>query len=756
MPPELDAGLQRSLDEYLKGPITRDQKERVNAAIDCYLDDEIQRPEFERRLSAAGFGGRGNGPPPRPNPQGQHNRAGNQPANMEPIRQELLTAAYRFVSFDPKLVVLAEEAALEPIDRPKPNGLCAEIAVEWRADGPLLIGDKEGGKTGSAFGPLKFGEDWVIPGSTLRGAIRSVAEIIGGARMSLAHVNHAEAFGLRDFTHKAYASSNESDGFPLGVAGKVKAGWLSVSFTSTNDALLKAHATIEPVADWFKTEVKQRTKGIELHKKYQWKRDGKSLTKVVRGVQVLCTRDHPCQFSEDGLKDQANIQPVKPDSGGAIKGHWVFSGAGPKKKNGTDEDTRWEYVFAAHKGTPPEPVAIDPALWERFVRLHSRTIGDKLRPQGTWETFVEMLKADRTMKIPVFYVGDLADQKPENFAFGLTRLFRAPHRWTLAQAMKASKVEDPMAEGGGKVDPEKLDMVDALFGYVYEPADGENATVEPASVARKGRVSFGMARATDFKGSVSDVVTTVEGAPRPSFAPYYLQGPVPDWSATDDGAPKIAGRKRYPVRGGDFSSVKEELERRAVGLKPRGEVTSQLKFLCPTPEAPLCFTSKVRLHNVTEAELGLVLSALTLDNRSHLRHAIGRAKNAGAGQVQAVVTGLAVHRNASAEPEPACDPSIYINYYVKAFEDYLIVRLGQDKEDKFDPIRKSFFACCDPAIGAANPLADHASTRPNGKFTAVGFKDLRDATKLARAGKPLGLPADRSLMDARNLRPARR
>ena len=114
------------------------------------------------------------------------------------------TAPYRFVNFDSNCIVLAEDEARTAINIPKKNGLSAVIDVEWEAESPFLIGaqPQEKGTEPSIVTPLTRtggGVDYYIPGATLKGAIRSVAEIAAGARLS--QVNQDRVFPLRDLNH---------------------------------------------------------------------------------------------------------------------------------------------------------------------------------------------------------------------------------------------------------------------------------------------------------------------------------------------------------------------------------------------------------------------------------------------------------------------------------------------------------------------------------------------------------------------------
>lgn len=745
MPRELDAALVSAIAQFRAStPSPKDLRDLEAALAD--FEDGGTLGQLKDDLQAMGIAAR--------TPKSTvHQQLGNRgarptaalprgPENLADLK-EYLTASYRFVANDPDLVVRAEPAALEPINQPKRDGLNAEITVNWTAQTPLLVGEK----SGDGVSPIQIGEDWIIPGSTLRGVVRSVAEIIGGARLALAHVNHAQVFGLRDFTHASYANQAADSRYPVGSINHVKAGWLTVSYdldpANLDPALYRATARIEPVAKWYKFRVDSDSKGQRLVQKYQSRR----LTKRLSDKDIIDTAQVPKFFEE------VSQGVVKEASRGQILGHYVFSDRGltgdqrrnPIKNRSENED-RSEYIFAAHDtGAKPEAIPLKDKIWQRFVRLHSRSIGDKLKPFGAWEVFTDMLKVTSSIKIPIFYVGDLNTQDPSTFAFGLTRLFKVPHKWSLADVMEKSGVKDPLANQ--VVDANQIDMVDALFGYVYKLPEKSADPNKPSEFSRRGRIAFSLAKLLNpLAARITSPVKTVEGGPQPAFAPFYLAGSSPDYSAEQ--TPKIAGRKRYPARNdASFNSIKGRLEARAVGLNAGPDLFSNLSFLEPNSANGMTFQSTIRLTNVTNAELGLVLSAINLGDAPSRYHAIGRAKNEGAGQVKAEIVNLSVEFLAKAGviQNPA------MGAFIEGFEAHVQSELGEARLKKFNEIRDSFYRCCDPSHWGADQLMDNAMRRRGGKFSADGFKKLRAETKLDKDGRNNAkrLANHLSLLDAR-------
>lgn len=240
--------------------------------------------------------------------------------------------------------------------------------------------------------------------------------------------------------------------------------------------------------------------------------------------------------------------------------------------------------------------------------MHAR---DRVIPDGNWAVLRPALDAGQ--EIPISYVRGLAGQDPRSFGFGLTRLFKAPHKDTVGDK-HAKLTRHRIVLGKDAYDP---DFVESLFGYSHEPRDigvTEGATA-PQDVARKGRIACSFARLDETGvAAVTHKQRTIMGAPKASFGPFYLLGPYKDWSHE---ASRLAGRKRYVPRFA-ATSFQEAWDRIARGLRQQlvnyqkmsrrpapDSITTELRFLVPQDgRTPLRFRSKIRLHNVTAAEIG--------------------------------------------------------------------------------------------------------------------------------------------------------
>ncbi len=682
----------------------------------------------------------------------------------------LASAPYRFVPYDATAVVKAQSEATRAIDDPIEHGLSALIEVAWTAEAPLLIGvqRRENETDRGPVVPMTLpGADgattFIIPGATLRGAIRSVAEIAGGGRLS--QVNRERLFGLRDFTHAGYAARGAEGSFPVSDPIQVKAGWLRLRPGQARLELQDAEArhraelpaldevfAVEPCDDWYAIAPDDiGAMNILNFSGFQPRRvppDGKTFSKLdleEKYRAMGCWRNgtiFPNARSHRFTALPSNQRPpdaVKPDPAGALEGCLVVSGASPSGK------VR-EYVLP--KPTDATPVDIKPDTMRRFRQLNSRAVDVQLEAEGNWLAVLKAFVKNPDVRIPVFYVGDLVDQPeagPKPFFMGLTRLFKVPHRNSFEQVLTNSGVAKPSTP----VVLDDLDMVEALFGYVREPPAGTN--LAPRHLARKGRVAFSTALlAPGSTARLTDEISTVMMGPKPSFAPFYLardKDGVRDYSSAH---PTIAGRKRYPPRlpiegpqGGALAAVEAKLRQQVTritemqnGTPPGPKAVTRLKFLIPNADAPLRFRSEVRLLNVTPEELGLVLWALTFGGREAThRHMLGRAKPFGAGQMRVAIARLAVEANKPALKTFEAGHNVAPAPFITAFE--------KISHAQTDPKRRlaiaALLATADPALGQKWERAGKLDTmrvsqRVDGR-TVQSFQRVRDMVKLDNYGR---------------------
>lgn len=664
------------------------------------------------------------------------------------------TAGYRFVAL-PDVVETAE-----PISQSRPiaGGVSAKIVVDWRAETPILIGAEKTENGEITPMALPGADNWVIPGATLRGMVRSAVEIVALARIGA--VDRHLRYGLRDFDHAAYADS------AVTKLSEVKAGWLTCEGGDVDRGT------------WFLTSIGRDWAHVPADCDLLGRGDAKrwgSLPLLEKYERVgMVRRDEPIDFRRTfdfkAPSDDKQGRPVS-EPGPGRRGVFVFAGKLPGGGN-----KRYDYVFFDGAGAA-KPIAIDAEIRSLFLRLHTKPAKNRLEPDGSWKDVIGTLKAGG--RVPVFHVGDPA-RPDDGFFFGLTRLFKMPHRRTIGDVVAEQRAHALPALSDLRSDEERRredpprwsyepDFVENLFGYVLDGKDVTFADGAPTGdprlatdlVARKGRIAFGFARLAGPTGAmVSQPVRLILSAPRASYAPFYLRTKggkgTKDYSSQT--SPTIAGRKRYVPRwpsGTQPATVIEHMigagkdQMVAAGMKdkPNDKVVSTLRFLMPRKGTELRFTSEIRLHNVTPEELGAVLFALTHggDPAKRCRHMAGRARAFGAGQLRVASARLVVTPNdrlaadlcvaPTAEevadeqglrgfcPAPTRDVSHGHRPFLARFE----AAMKEKGEADWAATVKEFFAVSTP--GTVRPT-DLVSMK------LKDFKELRDLVKPLRGGAP--------------------
>jgi len=554
----------------------------------------------------------------------------------DPVKDgEHVTAPFRFVPLNEKVSALKDAPC--PHNDPQAERLSAVIDVDWQVETPLLIGETVEAPDGDrqVVEPFRLGEGWAIPGATLRGALRSVVEIAAAGRLT--QLNRHARFALRDFEHPRYKAFIERT---TGRPG-LQAGWLCR--IGERPHIVPCAWGYVRIADLIGSENENDTSNW-AHKDRVRKYRDRGI--VWQGTDAFSATE---PFADSG--EHQGLRLFRPGDSNR-KGHLVVSGAVPGKGI---VNKKYEYVFF---DTGADPVPVSDTAWDVFETSNCKPSQNARKPDGSWAEFHGTYMAGG--RVPVFYVGSLAENATDrDFSFGLTRLYRIPHAQSVGEVLTGSAPAHRLAEKpGNEAQP---DFVDALFGYVHEPPDlvfGHAASDLPADyhppeeVARKSRVTFDFALPVDpgaFRlWPENGPVTTIMGPPKPSFAPFYLSGMEKDYSASGNDL-ALAGRKRYLARhrpGQDGDPGTPLLAAlRAQNADVSDDTKTHLRFLAPSGNAR--FRGRIRLHNVSRAELGAILWAVTLGADDKARHLIGRGKPFGAGQVLAAALRLHVRRNAA-------------------------------------------------------------------------------------------------------------
>lgn len=231
----------------------------------------------------------------------------------------------------------------------------------------------------------------------------------------------------------------------------------------------------------------------------------------------------------------------------------------------------------------------------------------------------------------------------------------------------------------------KPDLCELIFGWVSSD-----------SRSMKGRVQVGNAFA--LKNENIELIhekTIVLGQPQASYFPLYIkQDQNTDKPKTYDNGECISGRKRYRIHKG-FTEPKN--------VEP-GDTTSTFKAI----PAGYNFVTRINLHNMRPAEIGALLSAITIHNTKDVYHNIGAAKAFGYGKIRL-------------EGEVKLFGLNYtLSYYLKAFEDTM-----EEFYDHAYPISSNYWKTSEEITTLLGTMAEH-------KYDDVRFmnpNEYKDAKK---------------------------
>lgn len=474
----------------------------------------------------------------------------------------------------------------------------------------------------------------VIPGSSLRGMIRSLVEILSYSRITRRSAP-GKALRLCDerLVHRAVADQLTPTGeaynrrFMKEIKPKskqfyypsphVQAGYLEHDPTTGGwriRPVVKLHGTSfvrVTLADLAKNELP------ELHQdlKEFFRKGGRWETLSVPGRPNLKNGILPVWIKPEPVKSYAHkagivlhyargAELADAAKTGMVRGVLVYSGP---------IGSRHMHTAIYEPDLTAKPVSIPERMWEQFSEDRDQQRGipcRKIRNAGD----------------PLFYLLDGSNQLE---FFGPTLFFRIPYPHCTGDYVPPDTVE---ADG-------PLDLAESIFGTV----NGEREDAKPHSGAHKGRLQFDDAVLVSTPDGGSPFLEGQDGirwpsvlsSPKPtSYQNYLVQidpegqkeklmsysAPPPNSGSRDD-TTVLRGFKRYWHRG----SAKEDLH-----FAPLTKHLKQYTVIRPV-KPKVSFRGCVRFENLMPLELGALLAVLELPGG--FRHHLGMGKPLGMGAV---------------------------------------------------------------------------------------------------------------------------
>ncbi len=446
------------------------------------------------------------------------------------------------------------------------------IDIEIKAESPIFIRDHEKQDQFCQHDGAYF-----IPGSSVKGMVRNVLEIMSFSKMSENTFND-DTYAVRDLRNRElYMSKMTPD--------KTMCGWLKK---------VENNYVIEncDIPGRIKHEEIDTIFGIDFASKFKsgkFKNKAKDKTAEIK-YNLIGDKELTHTFTH--VKTDVNREVFAYDANGKKSGTVVLTGQ-PSARNepqgGKASGKIYEFVFFENKGD----IVVEKRVMENFLFAYFDKRTTEPKESTDWTYWKR--KLDEGGKVPVFF------QKGGNgiLHFGLSYLYKLPYSHSVKDGIPESHFDD------------RYDLSETIFGYVNKSK----------KEALKGRVQFSHFKAQG-QVNVLNKRTEILGTPRASYYPMYVKQREGNLFTTfmNDGF-SLAGRKRYPVHKGSGVEKSEETGNENVGT------TFQ-----PLQEGAV-FKGKLRYHNLKKAELGALLSALTFHNTKDCCHNIGFAKPLGYGKV---------------------------------------------------------------------------------------------------------------------------
>ncbi|MFN8443272.1 MAG: TIGR03986 family CRISPR-associated RAMP protein [Caldilineaceae bacterium] len=470
----------------------------------------------------------------------------------------------------------------------------------------------------------------LIPGSSLRGMVRSVMEIVANGH--LRWVGAATPLSFRAVAAPGSDPLREPYDSVIGRLAKyVRAGYL-VRNSKTGSWAIQPAMTLRDMNKGNDQSGYLRIKEIEI-----------DASRIV-GFRPFDDPDyHPgffvvrydLQSSTKGfhavhLRTYVDVDKERPYAG-------VLVCTGNMKETGSTKASprrRHALVLAPTSEDKVASIPIRPETIEEY----RATLTEFQREQlGAWSKDGELgCLGDGK---PVFYVSiRVPDKNGRNseqvLYFGHTPNFRIPMRLNVSGEQRACTPLDFVPSEIRKID-DPPDLVEALFGWVEEPN-------QPLKGQRSGRLSFSDARFLRNKEglwlqSAPETLHTLS-TPKPTTFQHYLvqdrsyhHDPDRSVSLAHYGTPphetEIRGYKRYWHKGDNPDLAANDRER---------QHPDQLTRVRPL-KAGVEFAFTIRFENLSSVELGALLWVLSLpggDPNKRYYHKLGMGKPLGMGAIE--------------------------------------------------------------------------------------------------------------------------
>lgn len=441
----------------------------------------------------------------------------------------------------------------------------------------------------------------VIPGSSLRGMLRTLVEIISFSKIE--RVSDRQHFFFR-----AVATTENDDSLAQAYKKyinpqKVKAGYLQKEgdrwFVCPAKSLIK-----DVTFAWVKEE---DLSTVDFPKLIKMDEPGYLAQHIPVSFKKINKNKNNRYFAED--VSPPNTHPMN-------NGMLVSSGNMKQSDDSSKKTTRRNHCIVFQQSPSPNRLEIDPIAVEHYC--DALTDFQKSNP---FDSNLGVLQDS----LPIFYCQPQPNEKVITL-FGHSPNFRIPY--SHQGDGKAASAVDFIPYGLGKSD--KIDLADAIFGFIKDKQLGEEQ-----AKARSGRVfiSDAICKQTtrdDIWLTGNTITPKILASPKPTTFQHYLvqtshaKNDLKHYASKPDEDTIIRGHKLYWHKGSS-PAIKHE--------NPDDVSDTQKTEIKPIkPGVDFQFT--IYFDNLTHVELGALLWVLDIAKNEKYRLSLGMGKPLGMGAVK--------------------------------------------------------------------------------------------------------------------------
>lgn len=592
----------------------------------------------------------------------------------------MIKAPYNFVPLANK-VVFPEWASEISIDRPFEDGISGSIDVEYTAQTPVFIGN---GKDPNVKDPKEApvanykaaNGKYAIPGSSLRGMIRNVAEIVSFGKFNRVTVATLSIRDLQNKDKELYPN-HLTAGNNNRYEALSKSGWLD--FNVENKCW-----ELYPV-NYYRVEdddlESPKVYNIPIRDKKNDKKAEERIRKIKDKVFVYFTAGKNDFHEHHQLKNgplylkYSKVEKIEfKKFPNAKTGYVVLTGFCGRK--------HMDFVF---ENKTDRFISLDSKIINQFNQANDSDPANQKEGLNL-RIKLKKYKGFGYPGIPVFY---LADSLGNPESLGLSQMYRLPYKNNLPDAIKHSSEDHYSTD---------MDFAECMFGKLPKEK----------RLSLRGRIQF--EDATSDSDSFGKRVDTILESPKPAYYPNYIeQDNKEKYKTLMDSDVKLRGWKRYPVRN--------EPNPVAIG---QGQTNVGTHF-SPLQKGTV-FVGKIHFHNLKKEELGLLLWAITWGNNKKLSHAVGMGKPYGYGQIKASISSLSYLKNNSQDNDYNKASDEDIKFWEDSFESYMEYKISGWKSS--------------PQLTELRAMADpQNATRPNWNLGHLSLKNQIGKNEFVEAKK---------------------